>query len=211
MDMKLVDSPLSSCESRAGISLGVNFAIHVSMFRHCIHPIFVAAVMAISSNVSAADIYKCTINGSITYQGEPCPTAEPPIKHPTVEQLNAERQKKLREVGGSAASAPASVPAATAGGGAPRSAKPGVAPGWPTLPEVARTRPAGAPVQLPVASFRCDGRIYCSQMTSCAEAEYFLANCPGVKMDGDHDGIPCEDQWCERGDAAQQPLRRRGN
>ncbi|MDE2369611.1 MAG: excalibur calcium-binding domain-containing protein [Burkholderiales bacterium] len=45
-------------------------------------------------------------------------------------------------------------------------------------------------------SFRCDGRKYCSQMNSCAEAKYFLANCPGVKMDGDRDGIPCEDQWC---------------
>lgn len=44
--------------------------------------------------------------------------------------------------------------------------------------------------------YKCDGRTYCSQMTSCAEATYFLKNCPGVKMDGDHDGIPCEDQWC---------------
>ncbi|HRO57523.1 MAG TPA: excalibur calcium-binding domain-containing protein [Nitrosomonas europaea] len=46
------------------------------------------------------------------------------------------------------------------------------------------------------SSFRCDGRKYCSQMTSCAEAKYFLAKCPGVKMDGDNDGIPCEEQWC---------------
>ncbi|SRR5258706_1267811 len=45
-------------------------------------------------------------------------------------------------------------------------------------------------------TFQCDGRIYCSQMHSCAEAEYFLSNCPGVKMDGDHDGVPCERQWC---------------
>lgn len=44
--------------------------------------------------------------------------------------------------------------------------------------------------------FRCDGRIYCSQMTSCAEATFFLRNCPGVKMDGDNDGVPCERQWC---------------
>ncbi|MEY4753994.1 MAG: hypothetical protein RJA44_1669 [Pseudomonadota bacterium] len=44
--------------------------------------------------------------------------------------------------------------------------------------------------------FSCDGRQYCSQMRSCAEAKYFLANCPGVKMDGDGDGIPCEAQWC---------------
>ncbi len=45
-------------------------------------------------------------------------------------------------------------------------------------------------------SFTCDGRQYCSQMSSCAEATYFLQHCPNVKMDGDHDGVPCEDQWC---------------
>jgi hypothetical protein len=45
-------------------------------------------------------------------------------------------------------------------------------------------------------SYKCDGRIYCSQMTSCAEAKFFLENCPGVKMDGDNDGIPYEKQWC---------------
>jgi len=44
--------------------------------------------------------------------------------------------------------------------------------------------------------FKCDGRIYCSQMTSCEEAEFFLENCPGVKMDGGGDGVPCERQWC---------------
>ena len=48
------------------------------------------------------------------------------------------------------------------------------------------------------ANFKCDGRTHCSQMTSCAEATYFLRNCPDTKMDGDHDGIPCEQQWCER-------------
>jgi hypothetical protein len=46
------------------------------------------------------------------------------------------------------------------------------------------------------SSFKCDGRAYCSEMTSCAEATYFLKNCPGVKMDGNHDGVPCEQQWC---------------
>lgn len=44
--------------------------------------------------------------------------------------------------------------------------------------------------------FTCDGRQHCSQMRSCEEAEYFLNNCPNVKMDGDQDGEPCEDQWC---------------
>jgi hypothetical protein len=33
-------------------------------------------------------------------------------------------------------------------------------------------------------------------MTSCAEANWFLKNCPGTKMDGNNDGIPCEKQWC---------------
>ncbi len=54
-----------------------------------------------------------------------------------------------------------------------------------------------SPLKAPVANpFRCDGRTMCSQMTSCAEARFFLANCPNTKMDGNHDGDPCEQQWC---------------
>jgi cold shock CspA family protein len=45
-------------------------------------------------------------------------------------------------------------------------------------------------------TYRCDGRTHCSQMTSCDEATYFLRNCPNVKMDGNNDGVPCEQQWC---------------
>lgn len=48
----------------------------------------------------------------------------------------------------------------------------------------------------PSSAFHCDGRTHCSQMTSCAEATFFLRNCPNVTMDGDHDGIPCEQQLC---------------
>jgi hypothetical protein len=48
----------------------------------------------------------------------------------------------------------------------------------------------------PSTTFRCDGRIHCSQMTSCAEAKFFLAHCPGTLMDGNNDGVPCEQQWC---------------
>lgn len=44
--------------------------------------------------------------------------------------------------------------------------------------------------------FRCDGRKHCSQMSSCSEAKQFLKNCPGMEMDGDGDGIPCEQQLC---------------
>lgn len=46
-------------------------------------------------------------------------------------------------------------------------------------------------------SFACDGRQHCSQMTSCAEATYFLQHCPNTKMDGNYDGVPCEQQWCK--------------
>jgi hypothetical protein len=44
--------------------------------------------------------------------------------------------------------------------------------------------------------FKCDGRTHCSNMTSCAEATFFLQNCPNTEMDGNNDGIPCEKQWC---------------
>lgn len=57
------------------------------------------------------------------------------------------------------------------------------------------TTEAPAPAA-PVSPFRCDGRRHCSQMTSCAEAKYFLKNCPDTAMDGNHDGTPCEQQWC---------------
>ena len=43
---------------------------------------------------------------------------------------------------------------------------------------------------------RCDGREHCSHMQSCAEAKYFIQHCPNTKMDGDRDGVPCEEQWC---------------
>lgn len=53
-----------------------------------------------------------------------------------------------------------------------------------------------AKLEAPTPRFSCDGRTMCSQMRSCAEATYFLKNCPGTKMDGDGDGEPCESQWC---------------
>jgi hypothetical protein len=66
-------------------------------------------------------------------------------------------------------------------------------------PSVARAVSGAAPAARDGAPevFRCDGRTHCSQMTSCAEATYFLRNCPGTKMDGNNDGVPCEKQWCK--------------
>jgi cold shock CspA family protein len=58
---------------------------------------------------------------------------------------------------------------------------------------------APATPQNETGAFRCDGRIHCSQMTSCEEAKFFLQNCPNTGMDGDGDGIPCEQQWCTGG------------
>lgn len=49
------------------------------------------------------------------------------------------------------------------------------------------------------SAYQCDGRQYCSQMRSCEEAKYFLKSCPNPKMDGNRDGIPCEEQWCTSG------------
>jgi hypothetical protein len=67
----------------------------------------------------------------------------------------------------------------------------------PVLAPVPTEEPAALPaVEAENSPFHCDGRTYCSQMTSCAEATYFLRNCPGVKMDGEGDGVPCEKQWC---------------
>ena len=123
------------------------------------------------SIAAAAPIFKCTISGTVTYQASPCPLGVP-RRTPTVEQLNAERQKKASQ----AAVGPEAQKARAVGEPPPASAATQTA-----LPAIART---------------CDGRKVCSQMTSCAEAKYFLANCPGTKMDGDRDGIPCEEQWC---------------
>lgn len=67
-----------------------------------------------------------------------------------------------------------------------------------TARSAAFTAPVPAALSSPGSQYKCDGRTYCSQMTSCEEATYFLRNCPGVKMDGNNDGVPCEQQWCRR-------------
>jgi cold shock CspA family protein len=57
------------------------------------------------------------------------------------------------------------------------------------------TLPEGEAV-IPEQSFQCqEGKVYCSQMRSREEAEFYLEHCPGMKMDGDGDGIPCESQF----------------
>jgi endonuclease YncB( thermonuclease family) len=84
-------------------------------------------------------------------------------------------------------------------GPCPGAAAPPVAAPAPTATARAATPSAATRVAAPATpAFRCDGRTRCTQMRSCAEAQYFLANCPGVQLDGDRNGVPCEAQWCGR-------------
>lgn len=71
--------------------------------------------------------------------------------------------------------------------------------GHDSAPSVAQTAlaPAAAASPAPSSRFSCDGRTMCSQMRSCAEATYFIRHCPNTKMDGNRDGVPCEQQWCD--------------
>ena len=133
------------------------------------------ALLSAGQAVASNQVFKCTVNGSVTFQNSPCPV-EKPTRPPTKDELNAERKKRLAEAAAQAASAPKVPPKSQEPTGAAEAVRDSV--------------PSREP------SFRCDGRQHCSQMRSCAEAKYFLANCPGVKMDGNRDGTPCEQQWC---------------
>ena len=55
---------------------------------------------------------------------------------------------------------------------------------------------------LPVASFSCGQKTYCREMASCEEARFYLEQCGLSRLDGDGDGVPCE-QLC--GDSEQAP------
>ncbi len=126
---------------------------------------------------AASPVHKCVVDGKVTFQNSPCAT-EQPTRQPTVQELNAARKKRLVEAAAQAPSAPTTPAPSTVPSG---------------------SRPLDAP-QSPTPSresaYHCDGRTHCSQMRSCSEAKFFLANCPGVKMDGNRDGTPCEQQWC---------------
>ncbi len=46
----------------------------------------------------------------------------------------------------------------------------------------------------PESRFACEGKQHCSEMRSCEEAQFYVANCPDTKMDSDDDGLACEDR-----------------
>jgi hypothetical protein len=167
------------------------FSLHTSlMFNPSLLAIMIAVLIAPLALEAAAPMFKCAIKGSVTYQSVPCPSSERSAA-PTIEKLNADRQKKLSQGGirppVSSTSAPDGDPSTTTGGT------------W-SSSSGGKVRPQAtvAPIASPIDSFKCDGRIHCSQMTSCSEAKFFLSHCPGVKIDGDGDGIPCENQLCNK-------------
>lgn len=55
-----------------------------------------------------------------------------------------------------------------------------VAPVAPETPRAAKSEPA------------CGSKHYCREMTSCAEARFYLEQCGLRRLDGDGDGVPCE-------------------
>ncbi|MFH5924085.1 thermonuclease family protein [Roseomonas xinghualingensis] len=59
----------------------------------------------------------------------------------------------------------------------------------------AAATPAPAPARSSPASssgFSCGAKQYCRQMTTCAEARFYLSQCGLSRLDGDGDGVPCE-------------------
>jgi Excalibur calcium-binding domain len=147
----------------------------------------VMSFLVAATDVNATQMFKCKVNGTVTYQQDPCPVGQA-RKPPNLQELNAGEKKRREAAAAVAVEKPAAVQEKTATNSqSPQNSEKFT----PTAsnPPVATT---------PSSSFSCDGRKYCSQMKSCAEAKYFLANCPGVKMDGDKDGVPCEKQWCSR-------------
>ena len=51
---------------------------------------------------------------------------------------------------------------------------------------------AGPITLLAAPGAKCGTKRYCSQMTSCSEAKFFLQQCGVRSLDGDDDGVPCQ-------------------
>lgn len=146
-------------------------------------PFAIALLLFSASFSSLADtaVHKCVVNGTVTFQQDPCPSTAP-RRDLNVDRLNAEEKKKKKRDESAKPSASARPASSATLNTASQTKEPSVAPVPPST----------------AATFSCDGRTHCSQMTSCSEAKFFLANCPRVKMDGDKNGMPCEKQWCNR-------------
>jgi hypothetical protein len=123
------------------------------------------------------DMIKCTdANGHIDYSNKPCDNN---VASKTIHAPSTQKTSNLNEIDSSKQDVKTISTTSTQ-----------------ELP-ASRDQPSNS--KLPTNSwqtYRCDGRTYCSQMSSCEEATFFINHCPETKMDGDMDGIPCESQWC---------------
>ncbi|BBJ00215.1 nuclease [Ferrigenium kumadai] len=70
-----------------------------------------------------------------------------------------------------------------------------------TLSEPSPHVGTSAAVDAPTADPVCASKKRCSQMTSCEEARYYLNRCGGKLLDGDGDGLPCEQLCAPQGKA----------
>lgn len=59
----------------------------------------------------------------------------------------------------------------------------------PSPPATTRSMPSTA---ASAAGFTCAGKKYCKEMTTCAEAQFYMTECGLSRLDGDSDGMPCE-------------------
>jgi endonuclease YncB( thermonuclease family) len=62
-------------------------------------------------------------------------------------------------------------------------------PPWEWRHPDAPTEPATQPAR--GADYVCGAKTYCREMTSCAEARFYLKQCGLTRLDGDGDGVPC--------------------
>jgi hypothetical protein len=147
--------------------------------------ILVISIATIFSTTSSAAIYKCpSKNGSVVYSDSPCGAGERKDGDQWV-NLEAKKIEKTRQAESrNSMIEKGKTPTQTAS-----EPKTGTNPGAPVVSHSTASS----------SRYRCDGRLHCSQMTSCEEAKFFLMNCPNTEMDGDNDGIPCEQQWCDNG------------
>lgn len=66
------------------------------------------------------------------------------------------------------------------------------APGEPVRDVQPRSLLSTSPAADAGVGFTCSGKRYCRQMTSCAEAHFYLRQCGVSSLDGNSDGQPCE-------------------
>ena len=58
--------------------------------------------------------------------------------------------------------------------------------------------PVSPEIKSAAPDYQCDGKKVCAQMRSCGEAMFYLHQCLTKRLDRDKDGIPCEQQWCNK-------------